>query len=83
MGGKLTKVQCVDNYVKEVGTTELFSEANCAAGTVLFRYGARSPSRARFPLRPDADTSCASGMPPLVAQFKMLCPAAAERFRLE
>jgi len=82
-GGKLTVSQCVDNYLREVGKTDLVSEANCQAGNISFRYGSRAPTRARFPLHTDADTSCASGMPPLIAQFKMLCPALAERMRID
>lgn len=57
--------------------------ANCRAGTVVFTYGDGKPARAKFPLGVDADTSCASGMPPLVEQFKMLCPAAAKRLKVE
>jgi len=80
-GGKLTIGQCVANYLKSEARTELVAKANCRAGTIEFRYGSKAPSRARFPLRSDADTSCASGNPPLIAQFKMLCPKAAGRMR--
>ena len=82
-GGRLTKAQCVDNYVREVGRPELAAEANCRMGAISFRYAGKQPVRTRFPMSADADTSCASGMPPLVSQFRMLCPAAANRMKIE
>ncbi|MCP1558845.1 UNVERIFIED_ORG: hypothetical protein M2438_002935 [Methylobacterium sp. SuP10 SLI 274] len=82
-GGKLTKPQCVARYLRTESRTALTAEANCRTGTISYRSGERQAGKTRFPLGPDADTSCASGMPPLIAQFKMLCPAAVKRFRLE
>lgn len=82
-GGRMTTAQCVAKYLRQEARTSMMSEANCRTGTVVFSYGDREPTRARFPLGPDADTSCASGMPPLVEQFKMLCPSAAKRLKVE
>lgn len=82
-GGKLTVAQCVAKYHRDEGRTVLTSRANCRTGTIEFRYGNNAPKKARFPLGEDADTSCASGMPPLIAQFVILCPAAARRMKLD
>ena len=82
-GGKLTTAQCVAGYLRKEARTTMVSEANCKAGTMVFSYGDGKPTRAKFPLGVDADTSCASGMPPLVEQFKMLCPTAAKRLKVE
>ncbi|WP_262298146.1 hypothetical protein [Microvirga sesbaniae] len=81
-GGKLTVAQCVAKYQKEEGRTVLTSKANCRTGTIEFRYGNNAPQRARFPLKDDEDTSCASGKPPLIAQFVIMCPTAARRMKL-
>ena len=81
-GGKLSLQQCVAKYVAETRDINLTSSANCKAGTIVFRYGKRATDRAKFPLRPDADTSCASPLSNLIPQFKILCPAAVKRFRL-
>lgn len=82
-GGKLTTAQCVANYLRSEGRATMAAEANCRAGTVSYRYGDRQTGRAHFPQGADADTSCASGMPPLIEQFKMLCPATAKRLKVE
>src|SRR4051794_24715547 len=73
-GGNLTTAQCVTKYFLSDSRVQLAASANCRTGVVQYRYGNRSPQQAKFPLRPDADTSCASGMPPMIEQFKMLCP---------
>lgn len=78
-GGRLTTRQCVERYLAQERRTRLVSRADCRSGRITYSYGGREPVSARFPLGPDADTSCASGMPPLIAQFRMLCPKAAER----
>ncbi|MEN3237856.1 hypothetical protein PUR29_30680 [Methylobacterium ajmalii] len=82
-GGKLTTAQCVANYLRSEGRATIAAQANCKAGTVSYRYGDRQAAKARFPLGPDGDTSCASGNPPMIEQFKMLCPAAAKRLKVE
>ncbi|KMO34398.1 hypothetical protein VQ02_19180 [Methylobacterium variabile] len=82
-GGKLTVKQCVDKYLRQEARTELSAQANCRTGVVSYQYGGRPTGRARFPLGPDADTSCASGLPPMIEQFKILCPAAAKRLKVD
>ena len=82
-GGKLTKAQCVAKYLPETSGIALSSRANCETGTVVYQYGDRPERRARFPLGPLVDASCASGIPPLREQFKVLCPSTAKRFRVD
>ena len=82
-GGSLTVAQCVERYWKKERGTELVATADCKRGTLSLRASGQPPQSARFPLGADADTSCASGMPPLMAQFKMLCPTAAARMGVE
>ncbi|MBB3020415.1 hypothetical protein FHR70_003496 [Microvirga lupini] len=82
-GGKLTTGQCVSRYQKTERNIVLAAQADCRAGTIQFRYGSQAPRKVRFPLGEEADTSCASGLPPLIEQFKMLCPTAARRMGVE
>jgi len=72
-GGKLTVEQCVAKTQQEIGKVDLVTKANCSTGTLVFQYGSRPPTSVRFPLGADANQSCASGMPPLIEQFKILC----------
>ena len=58
------------------------STANCSEGTLSFEPSAGEPLRVTFPLPENADVSCASGMPPLIEQFRLLCPQAAREFHL-
>ncbi|MBB4438250.1 MULTISPECIES: hypothetical protein [Rhizobium] len=81
-GGKLTVKQCVAMYTKQNGKDTFRSTANCSEGTLSFVPPRGEPLRVTFPLPEDADVSCASGMPPLIEQFKLLCPQAAREFRL-
>jgi hypothetical protein len=76
-GGKLTVQQCVEKYKSETQRLELRSIANCRDGSIVF-----GRSSARFPLKANADTSCGSGMPPLIAQFQALCPTNAHRWNV-
>src|SRR5262245_33450868 len=62
-GGSLSTDECVAKYMKKERRTKLVSEANCRRGTIKFRYGS-DVSTAKFPLDPEADRSCASGLPP-------------------
>jgi hypothetical protein len=82
-GGKLTVRQCVERYVQQESRATMFAQANCRTGAISYRYGDRVTRRIRFPLGPDVDTSCASGVPPMIRQFKTLCPAAAKRFKVK
>ena len=73
-GGDPARVQsCMGESQSEVGN-ELEATANCKTGQVSFRINGSVKIRARFPLSPTADTSCASGMPPVMQQFELLCP---------
>ncbi|MBN9981568.1 hypothetical protein GR210_31595 [Rhizobium leguminosarum] len=81
-GGKLTVKQCVATYTKANGKDTYRSTANCIEGTLSFVPPRGEPLRVTFPLPEDADVSCASGMPPLIEQFKLLCPQAAREFHL-
>ncbi|ANM02696.1 hypothetical protein AMC78_CH00548 [Rhizobium phaseoli] len=81
-GGKLTVEQCVALYMKEDGEDTYRSTADCRKGTLSFFPSAGEPVRVTFPLPEDADISCASGMPPLIRQFTMLCPQAARKFKM-
>ncbi|ARO28509.1 hypothetical protein NXC14_CH00501 [Rhizobium sp. NXC14] len=79
-GGKLTVKQCVAAYTKTNGKDTYRSTANCRKGTLSFFPPGGEPLRVTFPLPEDA--SCASGMPPLIEQFSMLCPQAARKFKM-
>ncbi|MBB4254329.1 MULTISPECIES: hypothetical protein [Rhizobium] len=81
-GGKLTVKQCVAEYTKTNGKDTFRSTANCSEGTLSFEPSAGEPLRVTFPLRENSDVSCASGMPPLIEQFRLLCPQAAREFHL-
>jgi len=82
-GGKLTVRQCVEQEYRKKKDTYFETTANCAAKTLSFRYNGKLDRSVRFPLSSDADTSCASGMPPLITQFVVLCPDAAKRLGIE
>jgi hypothetical protein len=79
-GGKLTTTQCVEKYLRTEGRVQMSARANCGARTVEYQYGQNRPTRLKLP---SDDTSCASGAPPMMAQFKMLCPTAAKRLGIE
>ncbi|RWX06039.1 hypothetical protein EHI42_32125 [Rhizobium hidalgonense] len=81
-GGKLTVKQCVAMYTKENGRDTFRSTANCSEGTLSFEPSAGTPQSVTFPLPENSDVSCASGMPPLIEQFRLLCPQAAQEFHL-
>ncbi|MBB4114534.1 MULTISPECIES: hypothetical protein [Rhizobium] len=81
-GGKLTVKQCVAMYTKESGKDTFHSTANCSEGTLSFEPSAGEPQSVTFPLPENSDVSCASGMPPLIEQFSLLCPQAAREFHL-
>ena len=82
-GGKLTVEQCISQYQREVGNQAYRSVANCSTRQLTFFSPKRKPKTISFPLPEDADTSCASGMPPLIAQFKLLCPTVAAKYNIE
>lgn len=82
-GGSLTTAQCVKKHMAESGKTKLSATANCSSGVLTFKASGQKAERVKFPLASEADTSCASGMPPLIEQFKALCPAAAAKWGIE
>lgn len=82
-GGRLSTSQCVAKYLAEEGSAQLTATADCKRGLLTFRYGSSQTRRAKFPLRPDADTSCSSGMPPMIRQFQILCPRNADRWNVD
>ena len=81
-GGNLTVDECVEKYRSEMKEDRVRTIADCERGTIVFQdyYGTRS---AQFPLAPNSDDSCGSGMPPLIAQFRILCPTNAARWNIE
>lgn len=81
-GGKLTVDECVQKYEAEMKDKRVRSIADCQRGTIIFQYNGGTSS-AQFPLAPDTDNSCASGMPPLQSQFRILCPTNAARWNIQ
>ena len=73
---------CIQQSLPIARKTQLAARANCTKGTLEFSYGAET-KRVQFPIAESADTSCASGMPPLIAQFQKLCPQRAAELRVE
>lgn len=82
-GGKLTIHQCIDLYFRAEGRATMSAQVNCRNGMLSYQYGGRISGHARFPLKPNADTSCASGVPPMMQQFKILCPTVAKRLKVD
>lgn len=81
-GGKLTVDECAWKYRVEMKEVRVRSLADCERGTIIFQSNLNTYS-AQFPLAPGSDESCASGMPPLMAQFRILCPTNAARWNIE
>ena len=81
--GKLTISQCVTQLQQETRKVEISSTANCNTGVLNFLYDKGAAVRVKFPLAPNSDTSCASGMPPLIAQFKIMCPNASAQWGIQ
>ena len=77
-GGKLTVSQCVNNYLRTAKYDKYFTQANCLTGVLQFFNGQRI-TNIKFPLSINADKSCASGNPPIIQQFQMLCPLSAKK----
>jgi hypothetical protein len=70
-------------YMAEEGGKKLLAQADCQTGNVAYSYEGNRLQSARFPLQRGADTSCASGMPPLIEQFKICAQGPAKRLRLD
>jgi hypothetical protein len=73
-GGKQTVDECVENYYDEVKQKSVTSIADCSQGSLTHKYGEDYSKTLQFPINPNVDSSCASGIPPLELQFKLLCP---------
>lgn len=82
-GGKLTLKQCVEQEYRSQKELDLKTTASCPLKTLSYRVNGTLIRSIKFPLPLDADTSCASGMPPLISQFIILCPDAAKRLEME
>jgi hypothetical protein len=76
-GGRKTISECVDEH-SYVLNTQLRTVADCSRGVLRFSSGSRPERVLRMP--PPQDSSCASGVPPLLHQFQTLCPLAAKRY---
>ena len=79
-GGKLSIDQCVAKYLAQKNDP-LKTTANCETGELVFEKYMNGEKKSRteiFPLDVGIDTSCASGLIPLEAQFAMLCPKNAD-----
>jgi hypothetical protein len=81
-GGRLTLKQCIDQNRKDSQGREPRSVANCEAGQITLMIAEYRKS-VRFPLQKNADTSCASGVQPLISQFQIMCPSFAKRYKIE
>lgn len=61
-------------HVEKVAT--VYSQADCDAGTIKFNYqvgNLKIDRKANFSKKPE-NISCASGLPPLMEQFRLMCP---------
>jgi hypothetical protein len=76
-GGTKTIGECVEGLSGEINV-RLRSTANCETGSLRFFYGSGAERNMRLPL--PENRSCASGLPPLIEQFRTLCPRSSERF---
>lgn len=66
--------KCMTETVSESAGARVSATANCSTGRLRFADERGKLQEAQFPLPSDSDQSCASGMPPLIAQFAILCP---------
>lgn len=78
-GGKESVDQCIEKNYRSVENLRLTATADCAADEVTLRSGSTAFRHVRLPV---ADTSCASGNPPIIAEFKLMCPARAHELGL-
>lgn len=73
-GGKLTLDECTNRYFAREKRKQVVSRADCETGRFEFQSSGQSIKRIQFPIEADIDKSCASGLPPLQAQYEILCP---------
>jgi hypothetical protein len=79
-GGTKTIGECVEELSLEANV-RLRTVANCETGVLRFFYDSQPERTMRLPL--PEDTSCASGLPPLIDQFNTLCPKMADRYQVQ
>lgn len=77
-GGTQTVTDCLNELKATEENVVLKTTANCRTGELSFQYGNNTPRTAVFPLDDYADTSCASGLLPLIQQYELLCQVPAE-----
>lgn len=66
--------KCMRETIADNAGAKISATADCATGRLTFTDERGRTRAAQFPLPPDSDQSCASGMPPLIEQFAILCP---------
>ena len=72
--GKLTIDKCVEQNHRKVLNDTLISIADCRKGVLTVSGYSLVPSYNRtVSMPPRGDRSCASGMPPLIEQYNLLC----------
>jgi len=77
--------KCIDENIIRATDADLKTTANCELGTLTFQY--RDPERKfskslNFNVQP-SNTSCASGVPALMRQFRLLCPIKYKNLRID
>jgi hypothetical protein len=80
--GKRQVKQCIKDTLMETSGLILRTLANCRDGSITFSVGSWKKS-ARFPLSQDEGTGCASNLPPVIEQFRILCPNRAIEWGIE
>jgi len=73
-------VACIQDTLPTATKVLVSARANCRKATLVFNDGMET-KRVQFPV--GNDTSCGSGMPPMIAQFQKLCPRRAAELHVE
>src|SRR4029079_15707653 len=79
-GGEEEVVECIQITLPTATKVVVSARANCRKATLVFNDGMET-KRVQFPV--GNDTSCGSGMPPMIAQFQKLCPRRAAELHVE
>jgi hypothetical protein len=82
---KVEITKCIDQNIFRTTHSDLKTTANCDLGTLTFYYD--DPERKfskslNFNVQP-SNTSCASGVPVLMLQFRLLCPIKYKNLRID
>jgi hypothetical protein len=80
--GKRQVKKCIKDTLTETSGLALRTLANCQDGSITFSVGSWKQS-ARFPLSQDESTGCASNLPPVIEQFRILCPKRAAEWGID